>query len=76
MCLQVERLEYKITGMNSEGEDGESNRLTVDYSVVMANIMENVFNSDNYYVSAGVVIGDYYNEVRLMITVVRNLNFQ
>ena len=49
--------------MNSEGEDGENNRLTVDYSVVLANIMNNVDKSQNYYVSSGVVIGDYYNEV-------------
>ena len=51
--------------MNSEGEDGENNRLTVDYSVVLANIMNNVDKSQNYYVSSGVVIGDYYNEVTI-----------
>ena len=49
--------------MNSDGEDGENNRLTVDYSVALANIMNNVDKSQNYYVSSGVVIGDYYNEV-------------
>ena len=65
LCKKVERLEYKITAMNSEGEDGENNRLTVDYSVVLANIMNNVDKSQNYYVSSGVVIGDYYNEVTI-----------
>ena len=49
--------------MNNDGVDGENNRLTVDYSVVFANIMNNVDKSQNYYVSSGVVIGDYYNEV-------------
>ena len=53
--------------MNSEGEDGANNRLTVDYSVVLANILNNVDKSQNYYVSSGVVIGDYYNEVTLSV---------
>ena len=62
--------------MNSEGEDGENNRLTVDYSVVLANIMNNVDKSQNYYVSSGVVIGDYYNEVTCcVLEVMSNLFF-
>ena len=62
--------------MNSEGEDGENNRLTVDYSVVLANIMNNVDKSQNYYVSSGVVIGDYYNEVTCcVVEVMSNLFF-
>ena len=68
LCKKVERLEYKITAMNNEGVDGENNRLTVDYSVVFANIMNNVDKSQNYYVSSGVVIGDYYNEVTCVLS--------
>ena len=40
--------------MNSDGEDGENNRLTVDYSVVLANIMNNVdkiYSSNMVYFS-------------------------
>ena len=54
--------------MNNEGVDGENNRLTVDYSVVFANILNNVDKSQNYYVSSGVVIGDYYNEVSCVLS--------
>ena len=54
--------------MNNDGVDGENNRLTVDYSVVFANIMNNVDKSQNYYVSSGVVIGDYYNEVSCILS--------
>ena len=56
-----------MTGINNQGEDGTDNRLVVDYSVIFSNVLNNVVASSNYYISSGVVISDYYNEVGLLI---------
>ena len=52
-----------MTGINNQGDDGTDNRLVVDYSVIFSNVLNNVVASSNYYISSGVVISDYYNEV-------------
>ena len=56
-----------MTGINNQGDDGTDNRLVVDYSVIFSNVLNNVVASSNYYISSGVVISDYYNEVGLLI---------
>ena len=56
-----------MTGINNQGDDGTDNRLVVDYSVIFSNVLNNVVASSNYYISSGVVISDYYNEVGLPI---------
>ena len=55
-----------MTGINNQGDDGTDNRLVVDYSVIFSNVLNNVVASSNYYISSGVVISDYYNEVGLL----------
>ena len=61
---QMERKQYKITGLTNFGEDGVNNRITMDYSIIFSNILNNVIKSNTYYISSGVIINDYYNEVR------------
>ena len=59
---QVERKHYQITGINNNGSDGTNNRITMDYSFIYSNILNNVANSKTYYITSGVVINDYYDE--------------
>ena len=65
-----------MTGINNQGEDGTDNRLVVDYSVIFSNVLNNVVASSNYYISSGVVIADYYNEVGLLILTMKGKNIK
>ena len=59
----MERKTTTIAGMKNNGQDGTDNRLTLDYSIVFGNIVNNVYKNAQYYISSGVVVSDYFNEV-------------
>ena len=63
---QLERKQIKITGINNEGQDGTDNRLIMDYGIFFSNLPSNVYASTSYYVSSGVVVTDFFDEVNIL----------
>ena len=55
---KMDRMLYKIASASSSEADGAGNRIKLDYNVVFNNIMSNVKNSEQYFVTAGVAIYD------------------
>ena len=51
---------------HDEGQDGTDNRLIMDYGIFFSNLPSNVYASTSYYVSSGVVVTDYFDEVNIL----------
>ena len=55
---KLDRMLYEIASAASSEADGAGNRIKLDYDVVFNNIMNNVKNSEQYFVTAGVAVYD------------------